>query len=114
MDKKRMKRMVGIVVPIVILIIGISYNGYVKTHTFTLSGEGVVKSEQIQPTNNKVKVSGNTDTYVVFTDVESGERYTIGYITQGGSETIQLERGKWYSVEGAGELTIRPVNVRIE
>ena len=38
----------------------------------------------------------------------------IGYITHGMSETIQLEKGKWYSVEGAGELTIRPVNVRIE
>ena len=54
------------------------------------------------------------DTDVVFTDTESGEQYTIGYITQGVSETIQLERGKWYRVEGAGELTMRPVNVRIE
>lgn len=36
------------------------------------------------------------------------------YYAHGMSETIQLEKGKWYSVEGAGELTIRPVNVRIE
>ena len=46
--------------------------------------------------------------------IESRKQYTIGYITHGMSETIQLEKGKWYSVEGAGELTIRPVNVRIE
>ena len=46
--------------------------------------------------------------------LKSRKQYTIGYITHGMSETIQLEKGKWYSVEGAGELTIRPVNVRIE
>ncbi|MDE8705357.1 hypothetical protein PZH31_06595 [[Ruminococcus] torques] len=72
------------------------------------------KNELIQPINNKIKVSGNADTDVIFTDIESRKQYTIGYITHGMSETIQLEKGKWYSVEGAGELTIRPVNVRIE
>ena len=56
----------------------------------------------------------NADTDVIFTDIESRKQYTIGYITHGMSETIQLEKGKWYSVEGAGELTIRPDNVRIE
>ena len=40
--------------------------------------------------------------------------YVIGYITSGVGETIKLERGKWYRVEGIGELTVRPVNVRIE
>lgn len=114
MEKKRIKRMVGAAIPIALIISCISYNGYIKTHTFTLSGEGVVKSEQIQPINGNVKVSGNVDTNVVFTDVESGEKYTIGYITHGVPETIHLQRGKWYSVEGTGKLTIRPVNVRIE
>lgn len=113
MDKKRMKRMIGIAIPMALIITGISYNGYIRTHTFTLSG-GVVKNELIQPINNKIKVSGNADTDVIFTDIESRKQYTIGYITHGMSETIQLEKGKWYSVEGAGELTIRPVNVRIE
>ena len=106
MDKKRMKRMIGIAIPRALIITGISYNGYIRTHTFTLSG-GVVKNELIQPINNKIKVSGNADTDVIFTDIESRKQY-------GMSETIQLEKGKWYSVEGAGELTIRPVNVRIE
>ena len=100
-------------IPMALIITGISYNGYIRMHTFTLSGE-VVKNELIQPINNKIKVSGNADTDVIFTDIESRKQYTIGYITHGMSETIQLEKGKWYSVEGAGELTIRPVNVRIE
>lgn len=117
----RIVALLFIVVPIIICII-ISFiityfptsdNGYIRTHTFTLSG-GVVKNELIQPINNKIKVSGNADTDVIFTDIESRKQYTIGYITHGMSETIQLEKGKWYSVEGAGELTIRPVNVRIE
>ena len=99
MDKKRMKRMIGIAIPRALIITGISYNGYIRTHTFTLSG-GVVKNELIQPINNKIKVSGNADTDVIFTDIESRKQYTIGYITHGMSETIQLEKGKWYSVEG--------------
>ena len=51
---------------------------------------------------------------VVFTDIESGETYVIGYITSRVGDTIKLERGKWYRVEGIGELTVSPVNVRIE
>ena len=69
MDKKRMKRMIGIAIPMALIITGISYNGYIRTHTFTLSG-GVVKNELIQPINNKIKVSGNADTDVIFTDIE--------------------------------------------
>lgn len=80
MDKKRMKRMIGIAIPRALIITGISYNGYIRTHTFTLSG-GVVKNELIQPINNKIKVSGNADTDVIFTDIESRKQYTIGYIT---------------------------------
>ena len=114
MDKKRLKRVLGGTIPLAILIVGISYNSYVKMHTFTLSGSGRVKSEQIQPVNGSVKVTGTDDTDVVFTDIESGETYVIGYITSGVGETIKLERGKWYWVEGAGKLTVRPVNVRIE
>ena len=67
-----------------------------------------------EPVNGSVKVTGTADTDVVFTDIESGETYVIGYITSGTGEKIKLERGKWYRVEGAGELTVRPVNVRIE
>ena len=107
MDKKRLKRAVGVAIPLAVLIIGISYNSYIKMHTFTLSGDERVKSEQIQPVTGSVKVT-------VLTDIESGETYAIGYITSGTGGTIKLERGKWYRVEGVGELTVRPVNVRIE
>lgn len=114
MDKKRLKQMIGIAIPVFLILSCIIYNGYIKVHTFTLSGEGTVKSEQIQPINGKIKVSGTVDTEVVFTDAETGKTYTIGYITHGMPGTIRLERGKWYKVEGRGDLTIRPVNVRIE
>lgn len=114
MNKKRLKRALGVAVPLAILVIGISYNSYVKIHTFTLSGNGTMKNEQIQPISGSVKVTGNADTDVVFTDIESGETYVIGYITHGAGDTIKLKHGKWYRVEGAGELTLRPVNVRIE
>ena len=86
-----------------------------KKHTITLSnGEGTIKAEQIQPLWGTVKVSGDCDTDVVFTDVETGEKYRIGYITQGVTERIKLERGKWYKVVGRGNLTLNPVNIRVE
>lgn len=114
MNKRRLKRALGVAIPLVILVIGISYNSYVKTHTFTLSGNELIKSEQIQPVSGRIKVTGTVDTDVVFTDIESGKTYVIGYITSGAGDTIKLEQGKWYKVEGAGALTLRPVNVRIE
>lgn len=112
--KNKWKRVIGIAIPLAIIIGGISYNSYIRIHTFKLSGNETVKSEQIQPAFGKVKVSGTVDTDILFTDVETGETYEIGYITPGVSESIRLERGKWYRVEGDGELTLRPVNVRIE
>ena len=114
MIKKRLKRALGVAVPLAILVIGISYNSYVKIHTFTLSGNEIMKNEQIQPISGSVKVTGTADTDVVFTDIESGETYVIGYVTSGAGDTIKLKRGKWYRVEGAGELTFRPLNVRLE
>ena len=90
--------------------------GVQRTHTFTLAAEDgtAIKSEQIQPLFGAVRVSGDCDTNVVFTDIETGETYTIGYITHGLSEKIKLQKGRWYIVEGAGNLTIRPVNIRVE
>lgn len=91
------------------------YSAIQRKHTFTLSNEdGGVKAEQIQPVFGTVKVSGDMNTDVVFTDVETGEKYTIGYITHGMTEKIKLERGKWYSVAGGGNLTVKPINVRVE
>ena len=89
----RLKRALSVAIPLAVVIIGISYNSYVKMHTFTLSGNETVKSEQIQPVNGSVKVTGTADTDVVFTDIESGETYVIGQITHGAGDTIQLERG---------------------
>lgn len=86
-----------------------------RSHTFTLSNdEGTIKTEQIQPLWEIVKVSGDRDTDVVFTDVETGKQYTIGYITHDITEKTKLESNKWYKVEGGGNLTLCPVNVRIE
>jgi hypothetical protein len=86
-----------------------------RKYTFTLAGsDGGLKSEQIQPLFGTVKVSGDCDTSVLFTDVETGERYEIGYITPGAPEKIRLEKGRWYTAAGAGNLTIGPVRVRIE
>lgn len=92
------------------------YAGIQRTHTFILTArnETAIKSEQIQPLFGTVKVSGDCDTDVMFTDIETGETYTIGYITFGVSEKIKLQRGRWYIVEGVGNLTVNPVNVRIE
>ena len=71
-----------------------------RSHTFTLSNdEGTIKTEQIQP---------------LWGTVETGKKYRIGYITQGVTERIKLERGKWYKVAGGGNLTLNPVNIRVE
>ena len=86
-----------------------------RNHTFTLSDdEGTIKTEQIQPLWGTVKVSGDSDTDVVFTDIETGEHHIIGYITHGVTEKINLEKDKWYKVEGGGNLTLYPVSIRVE
>ena len=101
---------------ITIILIEIAvYCNIQNKHTFTLANEdGIIKSEQIQPLFATVKVRGDCDTDVVFVDVETGKEYVIGYITSGMSETIKLEKGKWYIVKGGGNLVLSPVNVRIE
>lgn len=104
-----------IVIFVAVIII---YASIQKKHTFTLAANdrnrNSFKSEQIQPLFGMIKVNSDCDTSVVFTDVETGETYTIGYITSGVSEKIRLKKGRWYTVEGTGNLTITPVNVRIE
>lgn len=109
--KKKTKIVIGILAAFVILVAGISYSyrGYIKAHTFTLSG-----NEQIQSITGTVKVSSPRDTEVIFIDVKTGVNYAIPYITSGASETIKLEKGKWYSVETGEGLTMSLVNVRIE
>ena len=101
---------------VVIVIAILFYTGIQRTHTFTLAERNGVafKSEQIQPLFETIRVSGDCDTDVIFTDIETGETYTVGYITSGVSEKIKLQKGKWYTVEGAGNITVSPVNIRIE
>lgn len=110
----KMKRLVlcAIVAFLIVLLI---CSNIQKKHTITLSNnEGTIKAEQIQPLWKSVKVSGDSDTDVVFTDIETGEQYIIGYITHGVTEKINLEKGKWYKVEGWGNLTLYPVSIRVE
>ena len=111
-----MKRKNLVLCIIVIILIGIAvYTNFQSKHTITLANaDGIIKSEQIQPLFSTVKVRGDCDTDVVFVDIETGEEYVIGYITNGVSETIKLEKGKWYIVKGGGNLVLTPVNVRIE
>ena len=114
---KKSKLAIVILLTVVVAVIGFC-TLYGNAHTFTLSDETStdthLKSEQIQPILGKVKVWGTQDTDVWFTDVENPEnRFQIGYITPGMSESIKLEKGKWYIVHGAGDITVQMVNVRI-
>jgi type 1 fimbria pilin len=111
MKKKHLLISLAVILAAAIL----SYAGIQGTHTFTLAeGDAAVKSEQIQPLFGTVKVSGDRDTDVVFTDVETGETYAVGYITSGMTETIQLPGNQWYTVSGGGNITVSPVNVRAQ
>ena len=112
MNRKRWPILCAIALFAVAILV---YANFQKKHTFVLANdEGMIKSEQIQPLFGTVKVSGDCDTDVVFTDMETGEKYVVGYITSGVSEKIKLEKGKWYTVAGGGNLVISPVNVRVE
>lgn len=110
------KKWIILCLMIIFVVSTLFYINIQKAHTFTLAArsETTLKSEQIQPLFEMVKVSGNCDTTVVFTDIETGKTYTIGYITSGVSEKIRLQKGKWYTVAGNGNITVSPVNVRIE
>ena len=103
-------------IALVFVIACIAAVGVLRAHTFTLATEDgtAVKTEEIRPLVGKVRVSGDRDTSVVFTDVETGETRTVGYITQGVTETVRLQTGHWHTVEGAGDLTVGPVEVRVE
>lgn len=96
---------------LLVLIVGsiLFYKNFENSNTITISG-----SEEIQPILSTIKVSGDSDTSVVFIDVKTGEEYVVGYITHGVTEKIKLKKGSWYKVEGKGKITLYPVKVRIE
>lgn len=96
---------------LLVLIVGgiLFYGNFNDSNTITISG-----TEQIQPILNIVKVSGDSDTSVIFTDVETNEQYVVGYITHGITDKIKLKKGSWYKVEARGKITLYPVKVRIE
>lgn len=101
----------------VIVLAFLTYHQYMSLHTFTLTdvaeADSLLKKEQIQPIFTSVSVRCNADTGVTFTDMENPEKqFVIGYITQGMTETIRLEHGRWYMVHGGGTLTIRGINIR--
>ena len=114
----RKKSLVILIVLAVIILLWASYSQYRRAHTFTLSDEVTadsnLKSEQIQPVLGTVRVWGTQDTDVWFTDVDNPEEsFQIGYITHGVSEKIKLEKGRWYTVHGSGEITVQMINVRV-
>lgn len=96
---------------LLVLIVGgiLFYRYFEDSNTITISG-----TEEIQPILNTVKVSGDSDTSVIFTDVETNEQYVVGYITHGITDKIKLKKGSWYKVEARGKITLYPVKVRIE
>ena len=96
---------------LLVLIVGgiLFYRYFENSNTITISG-----TEEIQPILSTVKVSGDSDTSVIFTDVETNEQYVVGYITHGITEKIKLKKGSWYKVEARGKITLYPVKVRIE
>lgn len=102
--KKKIK-VISFAVFMILIIIGIMY---IKKHTYTLSG-----NEQIQPVTGTVKVRSQMDMRVIFIDCETGVNHTIPYITHGMTETIKLEKGKWYHVETGKGLTMSLINIRI-
>ena len=67
---------------VVIVIAILFYTGIQRTHTFTLAERNGVafKSEQIQPLFETIRVSGDCDTDVIFTDIETGETYTVAVL----------------------------------
>lgn len=98
------------IILLVLIVGGILFCRYFEnSNTITISG-----TEEIQPILSAIKVSGDSDTSVVFTDVETNEQYVVGYITHGITEKIKLKKGSWYKVEGKGKITLYPVKVRIE
>ncbi len=113
MVKKIVKLLISAVIILALLIGGV-YAFNISTSKLTLSGEGLTKTEEIQPNRNQVKVWSTEDTNVIFTDVETGKKYEVGYVTPGMKETIKLEKGHWYKVSGKGDLTVGPVNARIQ
>lgn len=108
MSKKQIKALAGIALLLIVLMIAVGCTAYVNRHTFTLSGD-----EQIQPVTGTVKVTSPRDTEVIFIDVKTGVNIAIPFISAGESETVKLEKGKWYTIETGEGLTLSLVNVRI-
>ena len=106
---KILKKALIMIIPAAVIIAGICGFRYIKTHTFILS-----EDEQIQPVTGKITVSVSEDTVIVFTDIQTGTDYSVHCTAADGTETVKLEKGKWYSVESGKGVTVKPVNLRIE
>ena len=110
-----MKKKVLVIAAVIILLI-CSY-WFIDAHTYTFknvsAADSSLKTEQIQAVFGRVIVWGTHDTDVVFTDAEDPDKtFRIGYITPGMRETVRLEAGHWYDVQGGGEITVCPVRLR--
>jgi len=99
---------VGII--IIFILAAIAFSGVMKHYSFTCGNYGTdVTTEMISPLFNTVYISGDTDTDVIFTNVKTGETINAGYITLGMGTKIHLENGEWYTIDGGGAITVKPV-----
>lgn len=111
------KKIRYVLILLIILIFGyMFYSAQARKYTVSLnSQEGTnIKSTEISPVFSNIKVSSEEDTDVIFTDVETGKTFTIGYLTPGMVEKIKLEKAHWYKIEARGNIKVYPVNIRIE
>lgn len=110
----RMRRLVlcAIVAFLAVLLICSSIR---KRHTFTLSNsEGTLSCFNISKDNIRIAIATYFYSSPKWLYLFCFYCTIIGYITHGMTEKIKLEKNKWYKVEGEGNLTMSPVNVRVE
>lgn len=100
------KKLLVIIIPLLLLSFYVYCN---RKYTHIIKSQDKVF---IQPVFNTIRVSSNCDTAITFVDVETKEEYHIGYLTHGMSDTITLEKGKWYKVNGNGETKIRFIKLK--
>ncbi len=71
-----------------------------------------LKVEEIQPLEENITVSSDSDAQAEFRDVETRESFSVGYLTKGRSEVVPLKKGRWYKVQSNGQLTVNKVRTR--
>lgn len=105
---------------LIILLLGllgfVYYKIQAEKYTIYLNPSGPKGeiSSEISPKQSPIRVEADSDTNVIFTDVETGQIYEIGYLTSGITEKINLEKDHWYKVEAQAGIRIYGAVARIE